>query len=84
MIFDEIKILRQHGKQFIPDVTKPQLPRPYKGRPEISDEKVNEQALAALCPTGAIGISQSVPRWVRICTTWFEKPQRGISGVPFR
>ena len=57
MIFDEIKILRQHGKQFIPDVTKPQLPRPYKGRPEISDEKVNEQALAALCPTGAIGIS---------------------------
>ena len=56
MIFDEIKILRQHGKQFIPDVTKPQLPGPYKGRPEISAEKVNEQALASLCPTGAIGI----------------------------
>ena len=56
MIFDEIKILRQHGKQFIPDVTKPQLPEPYKGRPEISAEKVNEQALASLCPTGAIGI----------------------------
>ena len=55
MLFDEIKILRQHGKQFIPDVTKPQLPGPYKGRPEISTEKVNEEALAALCPTGAIG-----------------------------
>ena len=55
MIFNEIKILRQHGKQFIPDVTKPQLPGPYKGRPEISAEKVNEQELAAVCPTGAIG-----------------------------
>lgn len=57
MIFDEIKILWQHGKQFIPDVTKPQLPGPYKGRPEISTEKINEQTLAALCPTGAIGIN---------------------------
>ena len=55
MIFDEIKILRQHGKQFISDITKPQLPGPYKGRPEISAEKVNEQALSSLCPTGAIG-----------------------------
>ena len=55
MIFDELKILRQHGKQFIPDVTKPQLPGPYKGRPEISADKVDEIALAALCPTGAIG-----------------------------
>ena len=57
MIFDELKIQRQHGKQFIPDVTKPQLPGPYKGRPEISTEKVDEAALAALCPTGAIGTS---------------------------
>ena len=54
MLVDEIKILQQHGKQFIPDVTKPQLPGPYKGRPEISTDKVDEQALAALCPTGAI------------------------------
>ncbi|MEK6782487.1 MAG: NADH:ubiquinone oxidoreductase [Bacteroidota bacterium] len=50
-----MKILLQHGKQFIPDVTKPQLPGPYKGRPEISANKVDEQALTALCPTGAIG-----------------------------
>ena len=55
MLIDEIKILQQHGKQFIPDVTKPQLPGPYKGRPEISGDRVDEQALAALCPTGAIG-----------------------------
>jgi len=54
ILFDELKILQQHGKQFIPDVTKPQLPGPFKGRPEISTEKVNEPKLAACCPTGAI------------------------------
>jgi Ni,Fe-hydrogenase III small subunit/ferredoxin-like protein FixX len=55
MIFEEIPILRQHGKQYITDVTKPVLPGPFKGRPEISDVKVNEDDLVALCPTGAIG-----------------------------
>jgi Ni,Fe-hydrogenase III small subunit/NAD-dependent dihydropyrimidine dehydrogenase PreA subunit len=54
MILDEITIFRQHGKQFIPDITKPVLPGPFKGRPEITLEKVDEEALAALCPTGAI------------------------------
>ena len=57
MIFDEITILKQHGKQFIPDVSKPELPGPFKGRPEISDMLVNEDTLAALCPTSAIGKS---------------------------
>jgi len=51
----EVQILRRLGKQFIPDVTKPQVPGPFKGRPEISREKVDEDALVALCPTGAIG-----------------------------
>jgi Ni,Fe-hydrogenase III small subunit len=50
-------IWKRLGKQFIPDVTKPQVPGPFKGRPEISLEKVDEQALAGLCPTGAIGKS---------------------------
>ena len=54
MILDELTIFRQHGKQFIPDITKPVLPGPFKGRPEITLEKVDEEALAALCPTGAI------------------------------
>lgn len=54
MIFDEIQILKRLGKQFIPDVTKPQVPGPFKGRPEISTVKVDEQALASVCPTGAI------------------------------
>jgi len=55
MIFEEIQILRRLGKQFIPDVTKPQVPGPFKGRPEISTEKVDERELVGLCPTGAIG-----------------------------
>ncbi|MDH4092220.1 MAG: hypothetical protein OEV74_02100 [Cyclobacteriaceae bacterium] len=57
MFFEEITILKQHGKQFIPDVTKPELPGPFKGRPEISTLEVDEDALAALCPTHAIGKS---------------------------
>jgi Ni,Fe-hydrogenase III small subunit/NAD-dependent dihydropyrimidine dehydrogenase PreA subunit len=57
MLFDEITILKQHGRQFIPDVTKPELPGPFKGRPEISDMLVNEDTLVALCPTSAIGKS---------------------------
>ena len=55
MLIEDIKILQQLGKQFIPDVTKPQVPGPFKGRPEISLEKVDEEVLASLCPTGAIG-----------------------------
>jgi len=57
MFFDELTILKQHGKQFIPDVSKPELPGPFKGRPEISDMNVDEETLAALCPTSAIGRS---------------------------
>ena len=54
MLFEEIKILKQLGKQFIPDVTKPQVPGPFKGRPEITHQKIDEQALVDMCPTGAI------------------------------
>jgi len=55
MFIEEIQILRRLGKQFIPDVTRPQVPGPFKGRPEITTASVDEDALAALCPTGAIG-----------------------------
>lgn len=54
-ILPEVQILNRLGKQFIPDVTKPNVPGPFKGRPEISLERVDEEALASLCPTGAIG-----------------------------
>ena len=55
MMIEEVQILKRLGKQFIPDVTKPQVPGPFKGRPEISLDPVDESKLAALCPTGAIG-----------------------------
>lgn len=54
-MISEVKILRRLGKQFIPDVTKPKVPGPFKGRPEISNEEVDVDTLAAICPTGAIG-----------------------------
>lgn len=54
-ILPEIEILNRLGKQYIPDVTAPKVPGPFKGRPEISAEPVDEDALATLCPTGAIG-----------------------------
>ncbi len=54
-ILPEVQILNRLGKQYIPDITKPNVPGPFKGRPEISLERVDEEALASLCPTGAIG-----------------------------
>ncbi len=54
-ILPEVQILNRLGKQFIPDVTKPNVPGPFKGRPAISLERVDEGVLASLCPTGAIG-----------------------------
>lgn len=54
MAFKEITILKQHGKQYIPDVTAPKLPSVFRGRPEISADRVDEDNLVALCPTGAI------------------------------
>lgn len=52
-----LKILYHQGKQFIPDPTKAQVPGIFRGRPEISSEKVDENALADVCPTDAILIS---------------------------
>jgi Ni,Fe-hydrogenase III small subunit/ferredoxin-like protein FixX len=53
-MLDNLKILFHQGKQFIPDVTKAEVPGIFRGRPEISRENVDEKALAELCPTGAI------------------------------
>lgn len=49
-----IKILIHQGKQYIPDVTTSKVPGIFRGRPVITNVKVDEQALADLCPTGAI------------------------------
>jgi Ni,Fe-hydrogenase III small subunit/ferredoxin len=37
MFLDTYKILKNLGKQFIPDITKPVLPTLFRGRPEIKD-----------------------------------------------
>jgi len=50
----EIKVLKHNGKQYIPDLKNVQLKAPFRGRPEISTAKIDEQALVDLCPLGAI------------------------------
>ena len=53
-MLNNLKILWHQGKQFIPDVTTANVPGIFRGRPVISDVKVDELQLAELCPTGAI------------------------------
>lgn len=53
-MLNNLKILYHQGKQFIPDVTTAKVPGIFKGRPEISLVKADEEALVELCPTGAI------------------------------
>ncbi|PKP29476.1 MAG: NADH:ubiquinone oxidoreductase [Bacteroidetes bacterium HGW-Bacteroidetes-17] len=48
------KVLIHNGKQYIPDLRNAKLKAPFRGRPEISLAKVDEQALADICPLGAI------------------------------
>lgn len=52
----EIKILRSHGIQYVPDLKKAELTPLFMGRPLISPEITNDEAaaLAKICPTGAI------------------------------
>jgi Ni,Fe-hydrogenase III small subunit/ferredoxin-like protein FixX len=54
-----LKILYHQGKQYIPDLRNAQIPGIFRGRPEISDAKVDEKALVDLCPVVAI-MSQPV------------------------
>jgi Ni,Fe-hydrogenase III small subunit/NAD-dependent dihydropyrimidine dehydrogenase PreA subunit len=53
-MLNNLKILWHQGKQFIPDVTTVKVPGIFKGRPVITDAKVDETMLADLCPTHAI------------------------------
>ena len=51
----EIKAMYHNGKQYIPDLRNVKLRPPFRGRPEISTAKVDEQAVAKICPLDAIG-----------------------------
>lgn len=47
----------RHGRQSIPDLTKVQLPAPFRGRPQLSSIGLSSGALKsamAICPTGAL------------------------------
>ena len=55
-MFRSIKILRQHGVQYVPNLRTAELTPLFRGRPVITGEVSTEQAtsLANLCPSGAI------------------------------
>ncbi|MRT92242.1 NADH:ubiquinone oxidoreductase [Ancylomarina sp. 16SWW S1-10-2] len=53
-MLNEVKVIAHNGKQYIPDLRNVNLRAPYRGRPEISTVKVDEQALVDICPLGAI------------------------------
>jgi Ni,Fe-hydrogenase III small subunit/ferredoxin-like protein FixX len=53
-MLNTVKILYHQGKQYIPDLRNAKVPGIFRGRPEISTVKIDEHALADLCPTGAI------------------------------
>lgn len=55
-MLDNLKILFRQGRQYIPDVTSVEVPGIFRGRPVISNEKINEEELAAFCPTNAISV----------------------------
>lgn len=56
-MFNSLKIFLHQGKQFIPNVRTAKAPGVFRGRPVISTEKVDEQAFAGVCPSGAISTS---------------------------
>ncbi len=62
MFFSKIKILRSHGRQYIPDLGKVEIPAPYRGRPRITGGIGEKDALALveMCPTGAIGFEKGL------------------------
>ncbi len=59
MIFEKLKVLRSHGKQYIPDLGKVSLSEEFRGRPYLSDggESESLDRAAKMCPTGAITTS---------------------------
>lgn len=52
----ELKILKQHGVQYVPDLKKAELTDLFRGRPVIAADISEEEKAKALavCPTGAI------------------------------
>jgi len=53
-MINTLKILKHQGIQYIKDPTKVELKEPFRGRPVISDEQIDEAGLVKLCPTNSI------------------------------
>jgi Ni,Fe-hydrogenase III small subunit len=53
-MLQEIKIIKHNGRQYIRDLRKAKVQFPFRGRPEITNVKINEWELIDLCPTSAI------------------------------
>ena len=51
---NELKIVFHNGKQYIPDLRAAVIPPPFRGRPIITSEPVDKEALAGICPVNAI------------------------------
>ena len=56
MFFPILKVLRSHGRQFIPRLDEAKLPDTFRGRPTIAAEPSDETAeeLCRMCPSGAV------------------------------
>ena len=59
MIYRLLNILRDHGRQYVPDLRKAVLPEVFRGRPVISNDisPAEAETVRSLCPTGAIGLA---------------------------
>lgn len=55
-MLNNLKIWYHQGKQYIPDVRNVEVPGIFRGRPIISLQKVDEEALKQSCPTNAISV----------------------------
>lgn len=67
-MLESLKILFHQGKQYIPDVTTTEVPGIFRGRPIISTETVDTQALVEMCPTEAITANDKVAIDLGRCT----------------
>jgi Ni,Fe-hydrogenase III small subunit len=69
MLIEEINILRHHGLQYVPDVSKVELTPLFRGRPLIKSGITSAEAkmLKDLCPTSAISIDNGLQIDLGIC-----------------
>ncbi len=56
MIFSKIKVLRSHGKQYIPDLDAVEITGEFRGRPELTEtaDMSAVESAATICPAGAL------------------------------